>query len=793
MESKTVAVIGPQSSVTAHVLSFIANELQVPLLSFSATDPTLNSLQFPFFVMTSQSDLYQMAAIADIVEHYGWREVIAIYGDDDHGRNGIAALGDQLAAKRCKISFKAPLSPKATREEITDVLVQVALTESRILVLHVPDYWGPTVFTVARYLGMMNAGYVWIATNWFSTILDTELDLAPEAAEDVQGVLTLRMHTPDTQLKAEFASRWPNLTAGAGAGRMGLSAYGLYAYDTVWILARALDAFFAQGGNVSFSKDSRLAELGGGDLRLDAMSMLDGGKQLLESILNVDMLGVTGRVKFEPPEKDTLIRPAYEVINVIGTGHQRIGYWSNHSGLSVDPPETLYSKPVNRSSSNQHLGPVFWPGKTTQKPRGWVFPNNGRHLAAGVYDGIVGDVAIITNRTKMADFTQPYIESGLVVVAPVMTRNSNEWAFMRPFTPAMWVVTGVFFLIVGAVIWILEHRLNDDFRGPPRRQVITIIWFSFSTLFFAHKENTVSTLGRIVLIIWLFVVLIINSSYTASLTSILTVQQLSSPIKGIETLRTSNDPIGYQQGSFARDYLVDELGFHESRMVPLKGPEDCERALKAGLHKGGVAAVVDEQSYLELFLSTRCDFSIVGQEFTKNGWGFAFPRDSPLAVDLSTAILKLSENGDLQRIHDKWLMSSACSSQTTTFQVDRLQLSSFWGLFLICGLACLIALLLYFLNIARQFSRHQQADMSHSSSSSSAALSLSSASARLQTFFSFVDEKEENVASRSRRRSLERASNRSEREAGNGETQDSKAGRQVEFSTNKDIGIENGV
>ncbi|CAI0421772.1 unnamed protein product [Linum tenue] len=851
MESKTVAVIGPQSSVTAHVLSFIANELQVPLLSFSATDPTLNSLQFPFFVMTSQSDLYQMAAIADIVEHYGWREVIAIYGDDDHGRNGIAALGDQLAAKRCKISFKAPLSPKATREEITDVLVQVALTESRILVLHVPDYWGPTVFTVARYLGMMNAGYVWIATNWFSTILDTELDLAPEAAEDVQGVLTLRMHTPDTQLKAEFASR-------AGAGRMGLSAYGLYAYDTVWILARALDAFFAQGGNVSFSKDSRLAELGGGDLRLDAMSMLDGGKQLLESILNVDMLGVTGRVKFEPPEKDTLIRPAYEVINVIGTGHQRIGYWSNHSGLSVDPPETLYSKPVNRSSSNQHLGPVFWPGKTTQKPRGWVFPNNGRHLAigvpnrvsyrefiaqvpgtdmfsgycidvftaavnllpyavpyklipfgdgvdnpsltelvrlmaAGVYDGIVGDVAIITNRTKMADFTQPYIESGLVVVAPVMTRNSNEWAFMRPFTPAMWVVTGVFFLIVGAVIWILEHRLNDDFRGPPRRQVITIIWFSFSTLFFAHKENTVSTLGRIVLIIWLFVVLIINSSYTASLTSILTVQQLSSPIKGIETLRTSNDPIGYQQGSFARDYLVDELGFHESRMVPLKGPEDCERALKAGLHKGGVAAVVDEQSYLELFLSTRCDFSIVGQEFTKNGWGFAFPRDSPLAVDLSTAILKLSENGDLQRIHDKWLMSSACSSQTTTFQVDRLQLSSFWGLFLICGLACLIALLLYFLNIARQFSRHQQADMSHSSSSSSAALSLSSASARLQTFFSFVDEKEENVASRSRRRSLERASNRSEREAGNGETQDSKAGRQVEFSTNKDIGIENGV
>ncbi|KAL5789035.1 hypothetical protein ACOSP7_005984 [Xanthoceras sorbifolium] len=33
------------------------------------------------------------------------------------------------------------------------------------------------------------------------------------------------------------------------------------------------------------------------------------------------------------------------------------------------------------------------------------------------------------------------------------------------------------------------------------------------------------------------------------LTSILTVQQLSSPIKGIDTLMTSNDRIGYQTSS----------------------------------------------------------------------------------------------------------------------------------------------------------------------------------------------------------------------------------------------------
>lgn len=76
----------------------------------------------------------------------------------------------------------------------------------------------------------------------------------------------------------------------------------------------------------------------------------------------------------------------------------------------------------------------------------------------------------------MADFTQPYIESGLVVVAPVRKLNSSAWSFLRPFTPVMWAVTAFFFLVVGVAVWILEHRINDEFRGPPRKQAVTILW-----------------------------------------------------------------------------------------------------------------------------------------------------------------------------------------------------------------------------------------------------------------------------------------------------------------------------
>lgn len=127
-----------------------------------------------------------------------------------------------------------------------------------------------------------------------------------------------------------------------------------------------------------------------------------------------------------------------------------------------------------------------------------------------------------------------------------------------------------------------------------------------------------STLGRFVLIIWFFVVLIVNSSYTASLTSILTVQQLSSPITGIDTLVTGNEPIGFQEGSFVENYLSDELNIPRSRLVALGSPEEYADALERGI----VAAVVDERPYIELFLSDHCRFSVRGQEFTKSGWGF---------------------------------------------------------------------------------------------------------------------------------------------------------------------------
>jgi ionotropic glutamate receptor len=93
------------------------------------------------------------------------------------------------------------------------------------------------------------------------------------------------------------------------------------------------------------------------------------------------------------------------------------------------------------------------------------------------FDAVVGDVTITMERSKIVDFTQPYTTSGLVVVVPTKVGGSGHaWAFMRPFTPLMWCTTGLFFLITGGAIWILEHKKNKDFRGKPKKQVVTLLW-----------------------------------------------------------------------------------------------------------------------------------------------------------------------------------------------------------------------------------------------------------------------------------------------------------------------------
>lgn len=105
------------------------------------------------------------------------------------------------------------------------------------------------------------------------------------------------------------------------------------------------------------------------------------------------------------------------------------------------------------------------------------------------FDVVVGDTTIVSNRSQFIDFTLPFTDSGVTMMVPIKDNNrDNAWVFLKPLTWELWLTSFCSFVFIGFVIWLLEHRVNEDFRGPPSQQVGMIFWFSFSTMVFAQSN-----------------------------------------------------------------------------------------------------------------------------------------------------------------------------------------------------------------------------------------------------------------------------------------------------------------
>jgi hypothetical protein len=103
---------------------------------------------------------------------------------------------------------------------------------------------------------------------------------------------------------------------------------------------------------------------------------------------------------------------------------------------------------------------------------------------------IVGDVTITASRMAEVDFTMPFTESGWSMVVTVQKDTaSTMWIFVQPLSTSLWLASLAFFIFTGFVVWMIEHRINPEFRGTPWQQFGLIFYFAFSTLVFSHSMN----------------------------------------------------------------------------------------------------------------------------------------------------------------------------------------------------------------------------------------------------------------------------------------------------------------
>ncbi|KAE8800881.1 hypothetical protein D1007_23591 [Hordeum vulgare] len=314
--------------------------------------------------------------------------------------------------------------------------------------------------------------------------------------------------------------------------------------------------------------------------------------------------------------------------------------------------------------------------------------------AAKVYDAAIGDITIRHNRTSYADFTLPYTESGIAMIVPVKDNtNKNTWIFLKPLTGDLWFASIAFLIYTGIVIWLLERRIrNAELTGSFFHQLGTAISFSF----FADRERVDGILARLVVAVWVFVLLIITSSYTANLSSMLTVQKLQPTETDVHELLKRGEYVGNGGSSSYVRELLEQLGFERSKIRAYTNPDDFADALDKGSKNGGIAAAIHEVPYIKLFLAKHCKgYTMVGPIYKSEGFGFAFPKRSPLVDDFSRAILKITEADAIIQIEKKWIGDEhACKNDETIISPSSLNFKSFSGLFLVTGVASTSALLI---------------------------------------------------------------------------------------------------
>ncbi|KAH9307568.1 hypothetical protein KI387_035479 [Taxus chinensis] len=763
MDDGVIAILGPQTSDESYFVAAMAEENHIPLISFSATDPALSRFQYPYFIRVVPSDTMQMVAIAGIIDYYGWKEVAALFTDDDFGRSGFYAIRNSLEKIGSRIVYKVAVDPNIGNGGIHKALLDLDKIKTKVFLVHMHSDLGQTFLSVAIRLRMFNNRYAWIVTDGIGGILDTS-HLGVASLTALEGIIGARMYIPPSFKFKYLYNELNKRLGGARSGDWNLGAGAFYAYDALWVVARAVHSLLSQKKHDFFG----VTDISRGTFNPAKGRESTDAPMLLHQILKTRFSGITGLIGFD--SKGDRLHSVFEIINKVGTGFKPVGYWSTDTEcLTVRPPVAIAEGSFNVTKIVNGLNIVTWPAGSSKVPHGWVGSTLGRpiriivpnksglktfvriyvdkhnktiasgycidvfttalsHLPYNVsytftafgtgqstpiyddliqkvadkeFDAAVGDITITRKRSSVVQFTQPFLESSLVVVVPkLLSKSSRTWKFLQPFTISMWSTMAGCFFFTGVVIWLLEHRKNKDFQGRPKKQTCTVLWFILSTLFFTQRERVKSILGRAVLIVWFFVVLIITSSYTANLTSILTIEQLRPMIDDIGGLIESGDPIGYQSGSFVRDYLL-ELNVAKERLVPLNTLHNYATALLNGPQRGGVAAIVDELPEAMLFTSQRCEFQISGQEFSHGYWGFAFQKSSRLAVDISTALLKLKETGELERIHDKWLKNSTC--KLSDGFSSRLGTPAFLGLFIITGLVSTLSIILYCIRLSMLF------------------------------------------------------------------------------------------
>ncbi|KAF8105652.1 hypothetical protein N665_0157s0218 [Sinapis alba] len=697
-------IISGSSFLETKLLAELGEKARVPVVSLNS--PISSSLsRYSHLIQATHDSSSEAKGITSFIHEFDWNSVALVYEDDDDWRESMQLMVDHFHENDVRIRSKVGFTSSSSDELMMDRLRKLKGLGVYVFMVHSSELVATHLFSYAEKLGMMGEGFAWIITaKSMNSFHGSRGD--GFSREVMEGVVGFRSYIPKSKELQNFTSRWRK-SLDSDDELVGLSISGVWAHDIAWALARAVEV----------------------------TRMQNASSTLLEAITKSRFKGLSGDFQVKD---NNFLSDKFEIVNLIGSGERVVGVWNSNGSFSNNR-RLLSSSTHNKletiiwpggsaqSPSNGHT-----PGESKRKklrvlvtssnrfPRLvkvstdpatkivsaegfcidvfkasmnpfnydvefilWRGGSNYDKLASALYnqkdkyDAAVGDITITSNRLKYVDFTMTFTELGLGIVAP---KERSMWVFFQPLTRDLWVTSAAFFVLTGFIVWLIERPENTEFQGSWSQQIGVVFWFGFSTLVYAHREKLKHNLSRFVVTVWVFAVLILTTSYTATLTSMMTVQQIR--------FNSNKDFVGHLSGSIIANASLTGPRLRATNTRGLNTSGDYAEAL---LNKT-VAFIVDELPYLNVLLGEKpAQFLMVKPQCTTNGFGFMFQKGHELVHNVSIEIAKLRTEGKLGEMEKGWFENQLPYTRDDDTS-NPITLYRFRGLFMITGLSSAFAL-----------------------------------------------------------------------------------------------------
>ncbi|XP_036709390.1 glutamate receptor 2 isoform X4 [Balaenoptera musculus] len=346
-------------------------------------------------------------------------------------------------------------------------------------------------------------------------------------------------------------------------------------------------------------------------------------------------------------------------------------------------------------------------------------------LVYGKADIAIAPLTITLVREEVIDFSKPFMSLGIsIMIKKPQKSKPGVFSFLDPLAYEIWMCI-VFAYIGVSVVLFLVSRFSpyewhtEEFEDGRETQssestnefgIFNSLWFSLGAFMQQGCDISPRSLsGRIVGGVWWFFTLIIISSYTANLAAFLTVERMVSPIESAEDLSKQTE-IAYgtlDSGSTKEFFRRSKIAVFDKMWTYMRSAEPsvfvrttAEGVARVRKSKGKYAYLLE--STMNEYIEQRkpCDTMKVGGNLDSKGYGIATPKGSSLRTPVNLAVLKLSEQGVLDKLKNKWWYDKGeCGAKDSGSKekTSALSLSNVAGVFYILvgglGLAMLVALI----------------------------------------------------------------------------------------------------